>query len=99
MKDDEKTTPAITIDGKKIEPAAPKGRVWFTITEYERNVINDEKIGLFQSMVHVICVAFGRDDITEDIILDKVDLADIQPLYNSCVKWLNWILNSKPFST
>lgn len=82
--------PFIVINGKKIEPAAPKMKVWRAFLEHtERDFSNDSLDDFLKAQVNLIITGFGRPDVVNEKSIDEnLELSQVVPLTRKLFSWL-----------
>lgn len=78
----------IMINGKTYTPTEPKARIWREITAFNENRREIKEGEIIEAHVKIIALAFNKE-ITEETLLENLELADILPLY---FKIYNWIM-------
>ena len=83
-------TPFIIINGEKIEPAAPKMRVWRAFLKSADKDREHEQLDDFlKEQIDLIVLAFGKPDVVnEDSIDENMEIADVVPLVRKLFKWI-----------
>ena len=83
-------TPFIIIDGEKIEPAAPKMKVWRAFLKSADKDREHEQLDDFlKEQIDLIVLAFGKPDVVnEDSIDENMEIADVVPLVRKLFKWI-----------
>ena len=83
-------TPFIIIDGEKIEPAAPKMRVWRAFLKSADKDRSKEQLDDFlKEQIDLIVLAFGKpDEVNESTIDENMEIADVVPLVRKLFKWI-----------
>ena len=82
--------PFIVIDGKRIEPAPPKMKVWRAFLEHtERDFTNDSLDDFLKGQVNLIIVGFGKPEIVNEKSIDEnLELSQVVPLTRKLFSWL-----------
>ena len=83
-------TPFIIIDGEKIEPAAPKMRVWRAFLKSADKDRSKEQLDDFlKEQIELIVLAFGKPDVVNESTIDKnMEIADVVPMVRKLFKWI-----------
>ena len=82
-------TPQIKINGKIIQPASPKMKVWreflaFFDKDKGKMTVED----FLSAHVALIVLAFNQPEITVDSVEDNLEIADVVPLARQLFEWL-----------
>lgn len=81
--------PTIEIDGKVIRPAEPKMRVWREFLAFFEQDKGELPLDEFLSAhVRLIVLAFGREEVTVEVVEDSLAIADIVPFTRELFRWL-----------
>ena len=83
-------TPFIIIDGEKIEPAAPKMRVWRAFLKSADKDRSKEQLDDFlKEQIDLIVLAFGKPDVVNESTIDEnLEIADVVPMVRKLFKWI-----------
>ncbi|WP_297570234.1 hypothetical protein [uncultured Anaerovibrio sp.] len=83
-------TPFIIIDGEKIEPAAPKMRVWRAFLKSADKDRSKEQLDDFlKEQIELIVLAFGKPDVVNESTIDEnMEIADVVPMVRKLFKWI-----------
>lgn len=83
-------TPFIIINGEKIEPAAPKMKVWRAFLKSADKDREHEQLDDFlKEQIELIVLAFGKPDVVnEDSIDEYMEIADVVPMVRKLFKWI-----------
>lgn len=81
--------PVLIINDISYEMKAPKSRVWREITKLQGE---PESI---DNWVKTVAMSFSNYGITEDDVLDNVDITELIPLAVACVHYINALVNEK----
>ena len=83
-------TPFIIIDGEKIEPAAPKMRVWRAFLKSADKDRSKEQLDDFlKEQIELIVLAFGKPDVVNESTIDEnMEIADVVPMVRRLFKWI-----------
>ena len=83
-------TPFIIIDGEKIEPAAPKMRVWRAfLKSADRDRSKEQLDDFLKEQIDLIVLAFGKPDVVNESTIDEnMEIADVVPLVRKLFKWI-----------
>ncbi len=82
-------TPQIKINGKIIQPASPKMKVWreflaFFDKDKGKMTVED----FLSAHVALIVLAFNQPEVTVDSVEDNLEIADVVPLARQLFEWL-----------
>ena len=89
-------TPSLHIAGREIMPHPPKMKVWrefLAFFDADKQDMNLEDF--LDAHVRLIVLAFGREEVTKEVIDENVDVADIVPLTRSLFRWIQSLTFSK----
>ena len=83
-------TPFIIIDGEKIEPAAPKMKVWRAfLKSADRDRSKEQLDDFLKEQIDLIVLAFGKPDVVNESTIDEnLEIADVVPLVRKLFKWI-----------
>ena len=83
-------TPFIIINGEKIEPAAPKMKVWRAfLKSADRDRSKEQLDDFLKEQIDLIVLAFGKPDVVnEDSIDENMEIADVVPMVRTLFKWI-----------
>ena len=83
-------TPFIIINGEKIEPAAPKMKVWRAfLKSADRDRSKEQLDDFLKEQVDLIVLAFGKPDVVNESTIDEnMEIADVVPLVRKLFKWI-----------
>ncbi|MBR1698115.1 MAG: hypothetical protein IJ712_07825 [Anaerovibrio sp.] len=83
-------TPFILIDGEKIEPAAPKMKVWRAfLKSADRDRSKEQLDDFLKEQIDLIVLAFGKPDMVNESTIDEnMEIADVVPLVRKLFKWI-----------
>ena len=83
-------TPFIIIDGEKIEPAAPKMRVWRAFLKSADKDRSKEQLDDFlKEQIELIVLAFGKPDVVNESTIDEnMEIADVVPMVRRLFRWI-----------
>ena len=81
--------PVLTINNAKYEMKAPKSRVWREVTKLQ------EEAESIDNWVKTVAMSFSNYGITEDDVLDNVEVTELIPLAFACVHYINALVNEK----
>ena len=83
-------TPFIIINGEKIEPAAPKMRVWRAFLKSADKDRSKEQLDDFlKEQIDLIVLAFGKPDVVNESTIDEnLEIADVVPMVRKLFKWI-----------
>ncbi len=83
-------TPFIIIDGEKIEPAAPKMKVWRAfLKSADRDRSKEQLDDFLKEQIDLIVLAFGKPDVVNESTIDEnMEIADVVPLVRKLFKWI-----------
>ena len=87
--------PMVIIDGQKYTPENPKCAVWRTVMELEDNMSDVPVTEIVDRMASAIALAFGRNEVTAEKVIDQVNVDDIRPLFKTVFLWLLDLFVSK----
>ena len=77
------------LDGKKIEPAPPKMKVWRAfLKEADKDRGSEQLEEFLNDQIQLIILAFGRPEITEDSIDENLEISEVVPLVRKLFKWI-----------
>ena len=89
-------TPKIKINGKIIQPAPPKMKVWREFLAFFDEDKQDMALEEYlDRTVDLIVLAFGQKEITKESIDENMEVADIVPLVREIFLWLQSLTFSK----
>ena len=89
-------TPKIKINGKIIQPASPKMKVWREFLAFFDEDKQDMALEEYLDRnVDLIVLAFGQKEITKESIDENMEVADIVPLVREIFLWLQSLTFSK----
>lgn len=72
--------PVIVVDGVEVKAGNPKAKVWREMNEF--SFTNSDDIVI--DMAGLIAQTFNKPEITQEVVLENVDLAGITALYKEC---------------
>ena len=83
-------TPFIIINGEKIEPAAPKMKVWRAfLKSADRDRSKEQLDDFLKEQIDLIVLAFGKPDVVNESTIDEnMEIADVVPLVRKLFKWI-----------
>ncbi|ORT99038.1 hypothetical protein D081_2217 [Anaerovibrio sp. JC8] len=83
-------TPFIIIDGEKIEPAAPKMKVWRAfLKSADRDRSKEQLDDFLKEQIDLIVLAFGKPDVVNESTIDEnLEIADVVPMVRKLFKWI-----------
>ena len=83
-------TPFIIINGEKIEPAAPKMKVWRAFLKSADKDREHEQLDDFlKEQIDLIVLAFGKPDVVNEESIDEyMEIADVVPMVRTLFKWI-----------
>lgn len=83
-------TPFIIIDGEKIEPAAPKMKVWRAfLKSADRDRSKEQLDDFLKEQIDLIVLAFGKPDVVNESTIDEnMEIADVVPMVRTLFKWI-----------
>ena len=83
-------TPFIIINGEKIEPAAPKMKVWRAfLKSADRDRSKEQLDDFLKEQVDLIVLAFGKPDVVNESTIDEnMEIANVVPLVRKLFKWI-----------
>ena len=89
-------TPKLHIAGREIVPHPPKMKVWREFLAF----FDADKEGLsledfLDEHVRLIVLGFGREEVTNEVIDENVEVADIVPLTRALFRWIQSLTFSK----
>lgn len=82
-------TPQIKINGKIIQPASPKMKVWrefLAFFDKDKGKMTVEEF--LSAHVALIVLAFNQPEVTVDSVEDNLEIADVVPLARELFEWL-----------
>ena len=82
-------TPQIKINGKIIQPASPKMKVWrefLAFFDKDKGKMTVEEF--LSAHVALIVLAFNQPEVTVDSVEDNLEIADVVPLARQLFEWL-----------
>ena len=82
-------TPQIKINGKIIQPASPKMKVWrefLAFFDKDKGKMTVEEF--LSTHVALIVLAFNQPEVTVDSVEDNLEIADVVPLARELFEWL-----------
>ena len=82
-------TPQIKINGKIIQPAQPKMKVWrefLAFFDKDKGKMTVEEF--LSAHVALIVLAFNQPEVTVDSVEDNLEIADVVPLARNLFEWL-----------
>ena len=82
-------TPQIKINGKIIQPASPKMKVWrefLAFFDKDKGKMTVEEF--LSAHVALIVLAFNQPEVTVDSVEDNLEIADVVPLAREIFEWL-----------
>ncbi len=82
--------PYIMINGEKVEPAAPKMKVWRAFLKSADKDRSKEQLETFLSeQVQLIVLAFGKPNVVnEDTIDENMEISEVVPMVRKLFQWL-----------
>lgn len=82
--------PHIVINGEKVEPAAPKMKVWRAFLKSADKDREHEQLDDFlKDQIDLIILAFGKPDvINEETIDENMEIADVVPMVRKLFQWI-----------
>ena len=82
--------PYIVINGEKIEPAAPKMKVWRAFLKSADKDREHEQLDDFlKDQIDLIVLAFGKPDVVnEETIDENMEIADVVPMVRKLFQWI-----------
>ena len=85
--------PFIIIDGRRVEPAPPKMKVWRAFLEHTERDFSKESLDDFlKAQGGLIVTGFGKPDIVnEDSIDENLEIAEVVPLTRKLFSWLQLV--------
>ena len=83
-------TPFIIINGEKIEPAAPKMKVWRAfLKSADRDRSKEQLDDFLKEQIDLIVLAFGKPDVVNESTIDEnMEIANVVPLVRKLFKWI-----------
>ena len=83
-------TPFIIIDGEKIEPTAPKMKVWRAfLKSADKDRSKDQLDDFLKEQIELIVLAFGKPDVVNESTIDEnLEIADVVPMVRRLFKWI-----------
>ena len=83
-------TPFIIINGEKIEPAAPKMKVWRAfLKSADRDRSKEQLDDFLKEQIDLIVLAFGKPDVVNESTIDEnLEIADVVPTVRKLFKWI-----------
>lgn len=83
-------TPFIIINGEKIEPAAPKMKVWRAfLKSADRDRSKEQLDDFLKEQIDLIVLAFGKPDVVNESTIDEnMEIADVVPMVRRLFKWI-----------
>lgn len=81
--------PVLTINNVPYEMKAPKSRVWREVTKLQ------EEAESIDNWAKTVAMSFSNYGITEDDVLDNVEITELIPLAFACVHYINALVNEK----
>ena len=81
--------PQLTIDGKIVEPAPPKMRVWRAFLAFfdeDKSHLTMEEF--LDRHIDLIVLAFGRSGVTRAAVEDALAIEDVVPFTRDLFGWL-----------
>ena len=83
-------TPFIIINGEKIEPAAPKMKVWRAfLKSADRDRSKEQLDDFLKEQIELIVLAFGKPDVVNESTIDEnMEIADVVPMVRRLFKWI-----------
>ena len=82
-------TPQIKINGKIIQPASPKMKVWrefLAFFDKDKGKMTVEEF--LSAHVALIVLAFNQPEVTVDSVEENLEIADVVPLARELFEWL-----------
>jgi len=82
-------TPKIKINGKIIQPAPPKMKVWrefLAFFDKDKGKMTVEEF--LSAHVALIVFAFNQTEVTVDSVEENLEIADVVPLARQLFEWL-----------
>ena len=82
-------TPKIKINGKIIQPAPPKMKVWrefLSFFDKDKGKMTVEEF--LSAHVALIVLAFNQPEVTVDSVEENLEIADVVPLARELFEWL-----------
>jgi hypothetical protein len=82
-------TPQIKINGKIIQPASPKMKVWrefLAFFDKDKGKMTVEEF--LSAHVALIVLAFNQPEVTKESVEDNLEIADVVPLARDLFEWL-----------
>ena len=82
-------TPQIKINGKIIQPAPPKMKVWrefLAFFDKDKGKMTVEEF--LSAHVALIVLAFNQTEVTVDSVEENLEIADVVPLARQLFEWL-----------
>ena len=76
--------PVIVVDGVEIKAGNPKAKVWREMNEFSFTNADD----IVLEMADLIAQTFNKPEITQEVVLDNVDLDGITKLYKDCCSYV-----------
>ena len=94
-------TPFIIINGEKIEPAAPKMKVWRAfLKSADRDRSKEQLDDFLKEQIDLIVLAFGKPDVVNESTIDEnMEIADVVPLVRKLFKWIQVMTFTKLVSS
>ena len=89
------TVPEIVIQGRTYQPNPPKARIWREVVAFEQAKYQGESVDFVDGHARIIADAFGRDEITPEVILDNLALEEVMPLYHDVYLWIMELIGKK----
>ena len=82
--------PYIVINGEKIEPAAPKMKVWRAfLKSVDKDREHEQLDDFLKDQIYLIVLAFGKPDIVnEESIDENMEIADVVPMVRKLFQWI-----------
>ena len=81
--------PQIEINGKIIQPAPPKMKVWREFLAFFDKDKGNMTIEEFLSEhIALIVLGFGQPEVTTESVEDSLEIADVVPLARDLFQWL-----------
>lgn len=81
--------PQLTIDGKIVEPAPPKMRVWRAFLAFfdeDKSHLTMEEF--LDRHIDLIVLAFGRSEVTRAAVEDELAIEEVVPFTRDLFSWL-----------
>lgn len=89
--------PFIVIEGRRVEPAEPKMKVWREFLKQSEYDIAKQPLDEFiSSQVKLIILAFGKPElVNEETLNEHLNVSDVVPLVRKLFNWIQLLTFEK----